>query len=102
MVLSIAKRIGIGSRVIVSHGPLIANPNTNIKRRIRQPVIGTVLRSAELHLWDIQFNHDGLVKAGVSSRGLKLVPEGSGLPLDEVSTITPGSIDTNAEVTVSL
>ena len=102
MVLTVANRICVGSRVIGSHGPLIANPNTNIKRRIRQPVIGNVLRAAMPHLWDIQFDHDGKVKTGVSSRAVKLVPEGSGIPLNEESTTTSGSGETNTLIGVSV
>ena len=85
----------MGSRVIGSHGPLIPNPNPNTKRRIRQPVIGTVVRAAGPHIWDIQFDHDGKVKTGVSSRSVKLVPEGSGIPLNEASTTTVASTTTS-------
>ena len=101
MVLTVATRIGVGSRVIGSHGPLIPNPNPNTKRRIRQPVIGTVLRAAGPHTWDIQFDHDGKVKTGVSSRAVKLVPEGSGIPLNEASMTTPVYGASNAVVRVS-
>ena len=101
MFLTVAKQIGIGSQVIGCHGPLIANPNTNIKRRVWQPVIGTVLRAAGPHTWDIQFDHDGKVKTGVSSRAVKLVPEGSGIPLNEASTTTPGNEASNVVVRVS-
>jgi len=87
--------------VIGSHGPLIANPDTNKKRCIRQPIIVTVLRAVGLHLWDIQFDHYGKVNTGVSSRAVKLVPEGSGIPLNEESTTTPGSGNTNSLTGIS-
>jgi len=46
-------------------------------------------------LWDIQFDHDGKVKTGVSPRVVKLVPEGSGILINEESTTTLGSRDAN-------
>ena len=57
----------VGCRVMGSHGPLIENPNPNVKQRIRQPVTGTVIRALGPHVWDVQFDHDGKVKTGVSS-----------------------------------
>lgn len=100
MVLTVATRICVGSRVIGSHGPLIPNPNPDTKRRIQQPVIGTVLRAAGPHTWDIQSDHDGKVKTGVSSRVVKLVPEGSRIPLSEASTTTSGSSANNVAVSI--
>ena len=85
MVLTVATWIGVGSRVISSHGPLIPNPNSNAKQRIWQLVIGTVLRAAGPHTWDIKFNHDDKVKTRVSSIVVKLVPEGNGIPLKSVN-----------------
>ena len=53
------------------------------------------------HLWDIHFDHDGKVNTGVSSRAVKLVPEGSGIPLNEESMTTLGSGDTDKLTGVS-
>ena len=50
---------------------------------------------------DIQFDHDDKVKTGVSSKAVKLIPEGSGIPLNEESTTTLGSGDTNTLTGVS-
>ena len=86
MAITGTSRISVGCRVIGSHGPLIENPNPNAKRRIRQPVTGTVICASGPHVWDVQFDHDGVVKAGISSRSLKIVQEGSGIPLNEIST----------------
>ena len=102
MVLTDTTRIVVGNQVIDSHGPLIPNPNPNTKRRIRQPVIGTVFRAARPHTWDIHFDHDGKVKTGVSSRAVKLVLEGSRMPLNEASVTTSGSGVSNEAVSVSV
>ena len=53
------------------------------------------------HLWDIHFDHDGKVNTGVSSRAVKLVPEGSGILLNEESTTTSGSRDTTTLIRVN-
>ena len=75
--------ISVGWRVMGSHGLLIENPNPNVKRRIWQPVTGTVIRASGPHVWNVQFDHDGKVKTGVSLRAIKIVSEDSGIPLNE-------------------
>jgi len=99
MVLTITKRIKIGSRVSGSHGPLITNSNASIKRRVREVVVGTVLKAAGIASWDVVFDFDGKVKNNVSSRALTLVPDASGIPLSEE---TSGSSTDGTLSTVSL
>ena len=79
-------RIGAGSRVEGSHGPLITNPNASIKRRIRSKAIGTVVRAAGPHKWEVIFDYDAKVKT-VSSRSLSTVETDAGIPLDEEGAV---------------
>ena len=74
----------IGSRVEDSYGPLVINPDANKKRRIRSKAVGTVIRDAETHKWDVVFDFDGKTKT-VSSRSLSVVPSETGIPLDETT-----------------
>ena len=74
----------VGCRVEGSHGPLTSNPNTHSKRRVREKVVGTVIKAAGLHNWDVNFDFDGKVKT-VSSRSLKIVPVESGIPVNEIT-----------------
>ena len=99
MVLTITKRIKIGSRVSGSHGPLITNPNARVKRRVRQVVVGTVIKAAGIASWDVVFDFDGKVKNNVSSRALTLVPDASGIPLSEE---TSGSSSTDGTFSTAL
>ena len=88
-------RIGTGSRVKGSHGHLIMNPNASIKRQIRSKAIGTVVKAAGPHKWEVIFDYDAKVKT-VSSRSLTIVEIDAGIPLDEEDDvdITPNvSID---------
>ena len=80
-------------------GPLIRNPNASVKRRVRQVVVGTVLKAAGIASWDVVFDFDGKVKNNVSSRALTLVPDASGIPLSEE---TSGSSTDGTLSTVSL
>ena len=87
-------RIGAGSRVEGSHGPLITNPNASIKRRIRSKAIGTVVKAAGPHKWEVIFDYDAKVKT-VSSRSLTIVETDAGIPLDE-----EGDVDITPNVSI--
>ena len=87
-------RIGAGSRVEGSHGPLITNPNASIKRQIRSKVIGTVVKAAGPHKWEVIFDYDAKVKT-VSSRSLTIVETDAGIPLDE-----EGAVDITPNVSI--
>jgi hypothetical protein len=80
-----SNHVCVGYRVEGCHGPLVQNPNPSIKRRVRSKVVGTVMRAAELHKWEVVFDYDGKAKV-VRSSSLKVVEEGTGVPLDELST----------------
>ena len=77
-------RIFIGCRVEGSHGPLQPNPNPNIKRSVRMRVVGTVMSAAGLNLWNVMFDFDGKIKEAVHSRSLKIVPDGTAIPVNEL------------------
>ena len=79
-------RIGAGSRVEGSHGPLVTNPNASIKRRIRSKVVGTVVKATGPHKWEVTFDYDAKVKT-ISSRSLKSVETDAGIPLDDEDTV---------------
>ena len=80
MVLTSADRIAVGSRVNGSHGPLKSNPNASIKRRVREVVVGTVVRAAGIAKWDVVFDFDGKVKQNILLQALKLIPRDSRIP----------------------
>ena len=84
--MSKSVRIGAGSRVEGSYGPLITNPNASIKRRIRSKAIGTVIKAAGPHKWEVVFDFDAKVKT-VSSRSLTVVQADAGIPLDKEGTL---------------
>ena len=102
MVLTSALRIKVGSRVEGSHGPLISNPNVSKKRRVRKIVVGTVVRASGTAKWDVVFDFDGLAKVNISSRALKLVPDDSGIPLNESSSTCLSNKSTVTEPTVAM
>ena len=77
-------RLVPGSRVFGSHGPLVENPNVNVKRRVRSKAYGTVVKAEGLHKWEARFDFDGKSRV-VASRSLKLVPNDAGIPLNEES-----------------
>ena len=77
-----SKRIFVGCRVKGSHGPLVANPNPNIKRRVHSRVVGTVLKANEQHKWEVLLDFNGKVKV-CSTKLLLIVPLGRGVPLHE-------------------
>ena len=80
--MSTRKRIFTGCRVEGSYGPLVANPNPNIKRRVHSRVPGTVIRATEQHKWEVLFDFDNKVKV-CPSKSLTVVPIGTGVPLHE-------------------
>ena len=75
--------ISPGCRVEGPHGELVSNPRGN-KRRVRKVVIGTVVEVADEHKWAVVFDYNGVIK-NVTSKSLKVVDEGTGLPLDSSS-----------------
>ena len=76
-------RISPGCQVEGPHGELVSNPR-GIKRRVRQVVTGTVVEAAGEHKWVVVFDYNGVIK-NVTSKSLKVVDEGTGLPLDSLS-----------------
>ena len=91
-------RISVGCRVSGHFGPLKPNPNESIKRRVRDRVIGTVIRSAEHHKWDVVFDIDGKERKAISSRGLRIESkEGAGIPLHEVQPVD-GTVANNTVI----
>lgn len=90
-------RILVGCRVEGSHGPLQPNPNPNTKRRVRLRVVGTVMSAAGPNMWNVSFDFDGKTKA-VHSRSLKIVPNGTAIPINELATNTAGKQPNNCFV----
>jgi len=80
-----SSKISIGTRVEGAHGPLMPNPNPNIKRRIRTRVVGTVINAVGQHTWDILFDFDGKIQNGIHSRSLKIVPKETAIPAHELA-----------------
>ena len=77
-------KIVAGTLVSGSHGKLIPNPNPNVKRRVREKVVGTVIKAAGLHKWEVLFDYNKQMQV-VTSKSLKIVPTESGIPLNEES-----------------
>lgn len=77
-------RIHVGCRVQGCFGPLVANPNGNTKRRVREKVLGTVIRAVDQHKWEVVFDYDG-VSRQCKSNALLVVPNDSGIPLHETA-----------------
>ena len=84
-------RISVGCRVEGSHGPLQPNPNPDSKRRIRMRVVGTVLSAADSQMWNVSFDFDGKTKT-VHSRSLKIVPDGTAIPVNEITNNNKGKL----------
>ena len=74
----------VGCRVEGIHGPLTSNPNTHSRRRVREKVVGTVIKAAGLHNWDVNFDFDGKLKT-VSSRLSKILSVESGIPVNKIT-----------------
>ena len=80
-------RIHVGCRVSGSYGPLIANPNGS-KRHVRGKVLGTVIKAVDQHKWEVVFDYDGVTRV-CRSNSLTIVPNDSGIPLNEASVSDP-------------
>ena len=76
-------RISPGCRVEGPHGELVPNPRGHT-RRVKARVVGTVVEAAGEHKWTVLFDYNGLAKT-VTSKSLKVVEVGVGLPLDSSS-----------------
>ena len=87
-----SKRIYPGCRVEGRYGPLQPNPNPNIKRRVREMVVGTVLRAAEQRKWEVLFDFAGKSRT-VTSNSLKVVDGDHGVPLDELHNASDVDVD---------
>ena len=98
-----ATSLHAGCRVTGSHGPLIVNPNPNIKRYVRQKVNGTVIRATGQRKWIVVFDFDGKEKE-VTSASLKVATDSAeGIPLNEtaIGTDTESTAATGLENNVS-
>ena len=63
-----------------SYGPLVANLNPNIKRRVHSRAVGTVVKAKDQHKWEVLFDNNGKVKV-CTSKLLTIVPFKKGAPL---------------------
>ena len=72
--------IFLGCRVEGSHGPLVENPNPNIKRRVHLRAVGTVVKAGDQHKWEVFFDYYTKVKE-CNSKSLTIVPFKTGIPL---------------------
>lgn len=79
-----SSRIFIGCRVEASHGPFQPNPDPEITRRVRMRVVGTVMSAAGPHKWDVMYDFDGKIREAVHSRALKIVSDGTAIPMNEL------------------
>ena len=88
-------RIYPGCRVEGAHGDLVPNPRGN-KRRVREKVIGTVIEAAGEHKWKVNFDYNGKEKI-VTSKSLKVVQIGAGLPMTDqsIETVSKGKSTLN-------
>ena len=67
------------------------NLSESVKRRIRDKVYGTVLKTEGLDKWEVCFDYDYACRL-VTSRSLKIVPDDVGIPLIEAHTESDNSI----------
>ena len=58
------------------------NPNPNTKRRVRLRVVGTIMSAAGPNMWNVSFDFDE--KIAVHSRSVKIVPDGTAIPVYEL------------------
>ena len=72
----------LGCRVEGSHGPLVANPNPNIKRRVHSRAVGTVVKARNQHKWEVLFDYNSKVNL-CNSKSLTIVPFETVVPLHE-------------------
>ena len=47
-------------------------------------VVGTVMSAAGPHLWNVMYDFDRKIKEAVHSRSLKIVPDGTAIPVNEL------------------
>ena len=80
---STLNRITVGCRVKGSRGELVANPNPNIKRRVRAKVVGTVINSNDKGKWVVRFDYNMKSKECHSS-SLVVVDNLAGIPTNEL------------------
>ena len=52
-------------------------------------VVGTVLSAADSQMWNVSFDFDGKIKT-VHSRSLKIVPDGTAIPVNEITNDNKG------------
>ena len=90
----------VGCRVEGSYGPLVANNNPNIKRRVCSRAIGTVIKASDRHKWEVKFDYNNSLKI-VPSNGLKLVPTDTGIPVDEISASSGNATETIVSVSAA-
>ena len=60
--MSDLKLFFLDRRVEGSHGPLVANPNSNEKRRGLSRAVGTVVMARYQHEWEVLFDYNSMVK----------------------------------------
>ena len=75
-----SKLIFLGFRVQGSHDPLVANPNSNIKRRVHSRAGGAVAKARDQHKREVLFDNNNKVKV-CNSKLLTIVPFKTGVPL---------------------
>ena len=83
-----------------SYGPLVANSNPTIKRRVRLRATGTVIRASDRHKGEVKFDYNNEIKT-VPSNGLTIVPVDTGIPVDEISAASNSAIVTISSTSVS-
>ena len=77
-----SSRLFVGCRVAGCFGPFLSSTSESRRRRKRQRVVGTIIRAADLHKWDVIFDYNGTVKKDVSSRSLTIVSNDVGIPIN--------------------
>ena len=83
------KRITTGTRVSGSHGALVPNPNSSVKRRVKERIFGTVIEAIGTNKYKVLFDN-GETKL-CPSRTLRTERNNAGVPLSEaVSTNSTG------------
>ena len=78
--MSSSFRISVGCRFEGVFGPLVPNPNSKVKRRVREKFCGTVIRAVDQRRWEIVCDLDGEIKI-VTSNSLKVVLDDFEIPL---------------------
>ena len=76
------RHLAVGTWVSGSHGNFIANPNTAIRRRVKQQIFGVVVSACGTNKYNVHFDN-GLTLA-CASRTLRLKTASSSLPHSEI------------------